>query len=161
LAFDQTFTAMLRHLDAAWSGGGGAELKAARDIMPDLTDQATSLLGKKIKRTDGPGIYGPQFRMVKTTPSTAGGSSNAGAGAAPVSFARDIKPMFRAIDVAHMKPKVVLDDYAYMSDGSGDHAHAKAVLDVLKNKTMPPGGPFWTPDQLDLFAKWMADGYKA
>jgi hypothetical protein len=162
LAFDQTFTEMLGHLDAAWSGGGGAELNAATDMMPDLTDQATSLLGKKKKRTDGPGIYGPQFRMVKTSLSTGGGSSNTGAGTAPVSFARDIKPLFRAIDVAHMKPMgVVLDDYAYMSDVAGDHANAKAVLDVLKNKRMPPGGPFWTPDQLNLFAKWMSDGYKA
>ena len=34
-----------------------------------------------------------------------------------VSFAADIKPLFRAIDVSHMKPYgVKLDDYNYMSD---------------------------------------------
>ena len=79
----------------------------------------------------------------------------------PVSFNNDIKPLFRSIDIEHMKRyRVVLDDYAYMSDASGDHANAKAVLNVLTNKQMPPGGPFWTQTQLGLFAKWMSDGYK-
>jgi hypothetical protein len=54
---------------------------------------------------------------------------------------------------------VALDDYAYMSDGAGDHANAVAVLSTLTRKTMPPGGPFWPQDRIDLFAKWMSDGY--
>jgi hypothetical protein len=79
----------------------------------------------------------------------------------PVSFNNDIKPLFREIDVEHMKRySVVLDDYAYMSDGAGDHRNAKAVLSTLTEKKMPPGGPFWPQDQLDLFAKWMSDGYQ-
>ena len=79
----------------------------------------------------------------------------------PVSFARDIKPLFRTVDVDHMGPLgVLLDDYAYMSDATDDHVNANAVLDVLKNHRMPPGGPFWSQDKLDLFSKWMADGYK-
>lgn len=74
-----------------------------------------------------------------------------------VSFAKDIKPLFRAIDVAHMGPMgVLLDDYKYMSDAS----NAKAVLDTLKDQSMPPGGPFWSQEHLDLFSKWMADGYQ-
>jgi hypothetical protein len=78
-----------------------------------------------------------------------------------VSFARDIRPLFRAIDVDHMKPfDMFLDDYAYMSDASDDHANAQAVLDTLKKHRMPPGGPFWSQDKLDLFAKWMAEGYQ-
>ena len=78
-----------------------------------------------------------------------------------VSFAKDILPLFRPIDINHMKPMgVLLDDYKYMSDGSDDHANAKSVLDVLTKKRMPPGGPFWSPDKLALFAKWMADGYQ-
>jgi hypothetical protein len=76
-----------------------------------------------------------------------------------ISFEKDIKPLFRTIDVDHMKPSgVLLDDYAYMSEAS--HGHANAVLDTLKNQTMPPGGPFWPQDKVDLFAKWMSDGYK-
>jgi hypothetical protein len=79
----------------------------------------------------------------------------------PLSFNNDIKPLFRSIDVEHMKRHgVLLDDYAYMSDGAGDHANAKAVLSTLTKKRMPPGGPFWPQDRLDLFAKWMSDGYQ-
>ncbi len=38
------------------------------------------------------------------------------------SFARDIKPLFRAVDVSHMKSYgVKLDDYTYMSNP--DHAN--------------------------------------
>jgi hypothetical protein len=78
----------------------------------------------------------------------------------PVSFNNDIKPLFRSIDIEHMKSYgVVLDDYAYMSDGASDHANARAVLSTLTKKTMPPGGPFWPQNLLDLFAKWMSDGY--
>jgi hypothetical protein len=34
-----------------------------------------------------------------------------------VSFATDIKPLFRPVDIAHMSPHgVKLDDYDYMSD---------------------------------------------
>jgi hypothetical protein len=79
----------------------------------------------------------------------------------PVSFNNDIKPLFRPIDVSHMEPMgVLLDDYAYMSDATDNHANAQGVLDVLTQRTMPPGGPFWTQDKLDLFKKWMAEGYK-
>lgn len=78
-----------------------------------------------------------------------------------VSFENDIKPLFRSVDVEHMEHYgVLLDDYAYMSDATGDHANARAVLNTLANKGMPPGGPFWPQDGLDLFAKWMSDGYQ-
>jgi hypothetical protein len=45
-------------------------------------------------------------------------------------------------------------------EASHNHANANAVLDTLKNQTMPAGGPFWPQDQLDLFEEWMSDGYK-
>lgn len=79
----------------------------------------------------------------------------------PVSFEKDIKPLFRKEpDVNHMnRLGVRLDDYAYMSDATNDHEHAQNVFDVLKNQQMPPGGPYWPQDKLDLFAKWMSDGY--
>ena len=47
-----------------------------------------------------------------------------------VSFAGDIKPLFRAIDISHMKlAGVKLDDYTYMSDPS----HANNVLATLSS----------------------------
>jgi hypothetical protein len=79
-----------------------------------------------------------------------------------VSFAGDIKPLFRAIDISHMKSAgVKLDDYTYMADPN----NANKVLATLsphgdKPPSMPPGGPYWTAVQLALFAQWQKDGYQ-
>ena len=79
-----------------------------------------------------------------------------------VSFAGDIRPLFRAVDISHMKRyEVKLDDYAFMS--SPDNANK--VLATLSPQdgeppTMPPGGPYWTADKLALFAQWQKDGYQ-
>jgi hypothetical protein len=75
-----------------------------------------------------------------------------------VSFAKDIRPLFRDIDVAHMsKMQVLLDDYAYMSDP----ANAQSVyefLDGTRQPQMPPNGPYWSPDQLNLYKSWLQGG---
>jgi hypothetical protein len=163
---DKIFTTMLKQLDAAWGAGGDAALNDAIDSMVTLGEKATDLLKKKIPREDGLGIYGPQFKIyaMAEPPMTGGGkdpSTPGGGDTLNVSFAKDILPLFRPIDIDHMKRrKVLLEDYKYMSDASGDHSHAQAVLDVLKNQEMPPGGPYWPQDKLDLFAKWMTDGYQ-
>jgi hypothetical protein len=79
-----------------------------------------------------------------------------------LSFARDIKPSFRAVDISHMKRyKINLDDYTFMSNPD----HANKVLRVLSPHeddppSMPPGGPYWTEDQLALFAQWQKGGYQ-
>ena len=78
----------------------------------------------------------------------------------PVSFEKDIRPLFRQIDIDHMKKyKVLLDNYAYMSDPSNDHGNAQAVEDTLKNQSMPPGGPYWSDEQLILYGQWKSDGF--
>ncbi len=77
-----------------------------------------------------------------------------------VSFTKDIHPLFRPVDIEHMSNfGILLADYVYMSDSTGDHANAKRVLQTLTEQAMPPGGPFWPQADLDLFAKWMTDGY--
>jgi len=79
-----------------------------------------------------------------------------------VSFSIDIKPLFRAIDIAHMKRfGVELDSYTYMSDPE----NAGNVIATLsphggEPPIMPPGGPYWTEDQLALFAHWQNSGYQ-
>jgi hypothetical protein len=87
-------------------------------------------------------------------------SAAAGGG---VSFATDILPLFRAIDIAHMQPAgVLLNQYSYMSNPANNHQNAttvQAYLTGAKQPRMPPGGPFWTQQQLDLYAQWMSDGY--
>jgi hypothetical protein len=81
----------------------------------------------------------------------------------PISFATDILPMFRQVDIDHMKPMgVLLDDYDYMSSAENDHQNAQNVSDFLTGKKkpqMPPGSP-WTAEQLATYAQWMADGYQ-
>lgn len=78
-----------------------------------------------------------------------------------VSFSADIKPLFRAIDISHMKGAgVELDNYAYMSNAE----NANRVLATLsphngQPPSMPPGGPYWTAAQLALFAQWQQGGY--
>ncbi len=79
-----------------------------------------------------------------------------------VSFAVDIKPLFRAVDISHMRPfRVELDNYTYMSNPD----NANRVLATLsphdgEPPTMPPGGPYWTAAQLELFAEWQKNGYQ-
>jgi hypothetical protein len=84
--------------------------------------------------------------------------------ASPVSFANDIRPLFRPIDIAHMLPfDVRLDDYEYMSDAAGDHRNARLVGECLsgtRQPRMPIGGPFWTPEQLALYERWMSGGFR-
>jgi hypothetical protein len=89
----------------------------------------------------------------------------------PVSFARDILPLFRPVDIQHMRPRqVLLADYAYMSNAAGDntfpdHANARNVYDYLSPQQsnpprMPPGGPYWSTQQLQLFNQWVTDGFQ-
>ena len=79
-----------------------------------------------------------------------------------VSSARDIRPLFRAVDISHMKRyKINLGDYTFMSNPD----HANKVLRTLSPHgddppSMPPSGPYWTEDQLALFAQWQKDGYQ-
>jgi hypothetical protein len=79
----------------------------------------------------------------------------------PVSFSKDIAPLFRKVDIDHMKVHgVILDDYQYMSDATDNHAHAQAVEKTLIDQSMPPAGPFWIKEQLDLYAQWKSEGYQ-
>src|SRR6266481_5649437 len=60
-----------------------------------------------------------------------------------VSFARDIKPLFRAVDISHMKRyKINLDDYTLMSNPD----HANEVLRTLSphDGHSPAMPPRWT-----------------
>ena len=83
-----------------------------------------------------------------------------------VSFASDVKPLFRAIDVAHMKPMgIKLDDYVYMSDPANNYQNADDVQQALSPQdgnppAMPPTGPYWSAEQLAMFARWRSDGYQ-
>jgi hypothetical protein len=76
-----------------------------------------------------------------------------------VSFAADVLPMFRAVDISHMKTRgFPLDDYAFMSQA----ANAQNVFDHLTGAVpplMPPNGK-WPQPKLDKFKAWMDGGLK-
>ena len=72
-----------------------------------------------------------------------------------VSFARDVRPLFRSVDIEHMKRMdILLDDYKYMSDATNQYENAQRVTGKTEPR-MPPNGPYWTKDNLDLFENWM------
>src|SRR5215468_7279265 len=83
-----------------------------------------------------------------------------GEGMPKVSFATDIKPLFRPVDISHMKPHgIKLDDYTYMSNPeNADRVLAALSPENDEPPSMPPGGPYWTADQLALFAQWQKEG---
>lgn len=90
-----------------------------------------------------------------------GQKRRAKAGAAPVSFAADIVPLFRAQDIQCMRGLgVFLIDYTYMSGPDANHTHAKMVAFMLgpngKPDRMPLGGPYWSAASLNLFQSWIA-----
>jgi len=74
-----------------------------------------------------------------------------------LSFATDIRPLFRDGDIACMKPDgVALDDPEWMCVP----ANAQSVYGAVSAGTMPPDEP-WSPDRVALFKKWMDEGFPA
>lgn len=71
-----------------------------------------------------------------------------------LSFASDIRPLFRDEDIECMKGMGVdLDDPAWMCV----HANAEIVYGAVSNGSMPPDEP-WETEKVALFKKWMDAG---
>jgi hypothetical protein len=70
-----------------------------------------------------------------------------------VSFARDIRPLFRdSPDVDSMK------DYGLdLSSYEDVKTKAAAIYATLENGSMPCDGP-WLDEQIELFKQWMDEG---
>jgi hypothetical protein len=76
------------------------------------------------------------------------------AGDVTLTYAHDIRPLFRDKDIGCMTPKGVrLGDSTWMCVA----ANAQRVFDVLQAGIMPPDGK-WTDDKLNLFKNWMDGG---
>jgi hypothetical protein len=74
-----------------------------------------------------------------------------------LSFATDIRPLFRSEDIDCMRSMGVdLDDPAWMSVA----ANAQSVYSTLADGSMPPDDP-WPKDRVSLFKQWMDAGYPA
>lgn len=69
------------------------------------------------------------------------------------SFAKDIRPLFRAKDINAMKKAFDLSDYEDV------RSHADAILGKVSAGSMPCDGA-WPQDQVDLFRRWVEEGLK-
>jgi hypothetical protein len=72
-----------------------------------------------------------------------------------LSFAKDIRPLFRDGDLKCMKPAgVLLDDVAWMSVPE----NAQHVYHAVASGKMPPDAP-WPAERVELFKQWMEEGF--
>ena len=73
----------------------------------------------------------------------------------PVGFAKDIRPLFTADDVQHMKFKFNLTNYNDVKIW----AH-KIYSEVSSHNMPPPGSPEhpWSDDKIQLFGCWVQQG---
>ncbi len=69
-----------------------------------------------------------------------------------LSFAADIRPLFRPYDIESMKPFGI--DLSSYEDGK---KHAQKIYARLSRKDMPCDGP-WSDDSLKKFKDWMEGG---
>lgn len=72
-----------------------------------------------------------------------------------LSFARDIRPMFTDMDVAHMKKSMDL------SNRDSVFQHAAAIYESVASGHMPPpssGEPRWTAEMCAQFKLWQDQG---
>jgi hypothetical protein len=72
----------------------------------------------------------------------------------PISFAQDIKPLFREGDRESMKWAFDLSSYDDVA------ANNDAILGKLRDGTMPCDGA-WPEEQVDLFQRWVDAGSPA
>jgi hypothetical protein len=72
----------------------------------------------------------------------------------PISFAQDIKPLFREGDRESMKWAFDLSSYDDVA------ANSDAILGKLRDGTMPCDGA-WADEQVDLFQRWVDAGSPA
>lgn len=71
----------------------------------------------------------------------------------PTSFAKDIRPLFRAKDINAMRKAFDLSSYDDV------RSNADAILGQVSAGSMPCDGP-WQQDQVDLLRRWVEEGMK-
>jgi hypothetical protein len=72
----------------------------------------------------------------------------------PLSFEKDIKPLFRERDRQSMSSRFDLGSYDDVVANSG------RILERLQAGTMPCDGA-WPPEQVDVFKRWVDSGTPA
>jgi hypothetical protein len=75
------------------------------------------------------------------------------------SFARDVVPLFRPIDVAHMSDQVGMDMLDFQVVRSSAASISQRLKGVGGRRMPPPPDPPLTPEQMELFDTWIAEGF--
>jgi hypothetical protein len=75
---------------------------------------------------------------------------------APMSFAQDIRPMFREEDIQEMKDIADFD----LSKYEDVHVRAADIYERVVDGTMPSDGS-WSSGQIARFKQWMDEGMQA
>jgi hypothetical protein len=73
---------------------------------------------------------------------------------AGISFATDVRPLFRPKDVESMRFAFDLSDYADVLE------HSDAILEALRSGKMPCDGA-WPVGQVETFQRWVDAGMPA
>lgn len=71
----------------------------------------------------------------------------------PISFAQNIRPMFREKDIQEMKDVANFD----LSKHEDVRAHAADIYERVADGSMPCDGA-WSAEQIAKFKQWMDDG---
>lgn len=71
-----------------------------------------------------------------------------------VSFAQQIRPLFREKDVRAMASTFDLSDYDHV------RTHAESIFAAVSEGSMPCDG-VWSQEWISLFKQWMDAGYPA
>jgi len=101
------------------------------------------------------GLPGDEYRVMEARPMVASRTSKGGSMA--LSFATDIRPLFRDGDIECMRSVGIdLDDPIWMCVP----VNAESVYGAVSAGTMPPDDP-WPDDRVSLFKKWMDAGCPA
>jgi hypothetical protein len=77
-----------------------------------------------------------------------------------ISFARDIRPLFRPADIECMKsvpPAAGPFDLSRYEDVKARADRIYAMLIATGEFRMPFGGPYWSDENLKLFKEWLAN----
>lgn len=73
-----------------------------------------------------------------------------------ISFARDIRPLFRQKDIDHMSGWLDLSDYDSVRDNAD--MIAQRLQGVGVERMPPPPDAPWTPQEIKLFVNWVTQG---
>ena len=76
------------------------------------------------------------------------------------SFQADIRPLFTQRDIDGMKKGFNLESYDEVKTHAPIYDRIRGIGGALMPPPPPRGEGPWPQSRIDLFAKWMADGYQ-